>query len=575
MEKHGLLTLWLLFLLGFLAAGCTDNNEENSSDRPSIEFTSGTDLKPVLATGGGNATLTFTATADWTAQVNGADWLTVSPAQGSAGTVTLQINAQANTTYDERNASVILTCGTAKETVTVTQKQQDALILTSGKVEMDMAGGIFSIELQSNVDVTYEIAADAQTWITPASSRGLTASTLSFEVADNPGQEARQGIITLRGNELTEQVTVYQEGSRPAIILSSREYTIASGGETIRVELKSNTSYQIQLPKVDWITESASRAFSTFTHYFDIATNDTYDARSAEILFIDTENGIEDKVTVTQVQKDAILVAQNEYTVDAAGGQLNFTVNANVDFNVEISTDWIQMNDSRGLIEKTLSFTIGENTTGTQREGTIIIAAENLKQQIQIIQEDKFTPEIEILTPEIIAGAEIYKVYLTNNIRANVEYTVSAENNDWLTLYSNGNAYLPANDTGKKRQVKITVSNYTYQIVQTFILTQESFNYLIPNQNYLYLSATDGNIQIPINTVQETSIYTDPGDWYTVKLKDNIIEINYTANTTNENRFLSLHANIGKYLGWTTNIIQVNGPDIEGNIDDIIHVEWK
>lgn len=383
MKKHFLLVTWL-FLLVFLAAGCSDNNEEiPSTTQPSIEFSNETDLKPTLASGKSTTTLTFTATADWAAQVNGADWLTVSPTQGKAGTIRLQLNASENDSYDERNAAVILTCGNVKETLTVTQKQQDALILTSNKVEMDQNGGTFSIELQSNVSVNYEIASDAQEWITSPSSRGLTASSLNFQVAENPGEDSRQGIITLRGNELTEQVTVYQIGSKPAIILSQKEYLTSSSGGTLQIELKSNTSYQIQLPDADWITQPESRNLSTYTHFFEIAPNETDNTRSAVICFTDTENSIEEKVTVTQVQKDAILIAQNEYAVKAAGDNLEFLLNQNTDFDLSVSANWIRQTST----EKSISFRIDRNDSDKAREATILVTAGNTRQTVRIYQE--------------------------------------------------------------------------------------------------------------------------------------------------------------------------------------------
>ena len=340
-------TVFLLLMLSIICLSCGDK-ENPVPEAPSIEFEGGTDLKPVISAEGGTCTLTFTASADWSVSVNAVtravDWLSISPTQGGAGTVTLQVSAQPNETYDERNAAVLLTCGSAKQTITVTQKQKDALLVSSNKVEMDAIGGTFSIELQSNVSVTYEIEESAKDWLAASSTatRGLTASTLSFQVAENPVESARQAVITLRGNDLTEQVTVYQAGSEPAILLSQKEYTVPSDGETIQVELKSNTSYKVVMPDVPWITEASTRSFSAYTHYFTVAANEGYDARTAEIYFVNEENGLQEKVIVNQVQKDAIVVAEDEYTMDAEGGRLEFTVGANVDFKVDIDTETLR-----------------------------------------------------------------------------------------------------------------------------------------------------------------------------------------------------------------------------------------
>ena len=260
------------------------------------------------------------------------------------------------------------------------------MTVTSNKVEVGAEGGDIAIEVKANVKYEYVIEEAAQSWI-ESGSRALTASTIKLKVAENENTSKREGKITIRSGELSETVTVYQEGSKPTIVLTQNEYTVSSEGETIKVELKSNVNYDIQLPSVDWIKESSSRAMSVATHYFEVASNEGYDARSAEILFVNKDNGLSEKVTINQMQRDAIIVAKNEYTVNAAGGDLKLEVNTNVDFKVETSVDWIKQNtESRGLEAKPLSFTIAENTADKAREGVITISSGDLKQEIKVIQ---------------------------------------------------------------------------------------------------------------------------------------------------------------------------------------------
>ena len=377
--------------------GCSDTENNSAPEEPSIEMEGEVDVRPVVGSDGGTSTVTFTASGDCPASVSAVtrtlDWLSVSPTQGGAGTVTLQISAQPNESYDERNAAVLLTCGNAQQTITVTQKQKDALLVNSHKVEMDAEGGTFGIELQANVTVTYEIEESAKSWLTAVSSstRGLTTSTLSFQVAENPDVSVRQAVITLRGNDLREEVTVYQAGSEPAILLSQKEYTVPSDGETIQVELKSNTSYKVVMPDAPWITETSTRAFSAYTHYFTVAVNESYDARTDEIYFVDEENGLQEKLIVTQAQKDAIVIAEDEYTMDAEGGRLEFTVNANVDFKIDIDADWIrQIVATRGLVEHALIFEVDGNNADESRKAIITLKADGFSQVITVVQRGKF-----------------------------------------------------------------------------------------------------------------------------------------------------------------------------------------
>ena len=268
--------------------------------------------------------------------------MSVQPASGTAGDVLLTITTQPNETYDERNAAIVLTCAGERTTFTVSQKQKDALLLSSDKVELDATGGGFTLALQANVSVSYEIEPDAD-WLKPAdaSTKALEDLTFAFHAEENTDTESRQATITLNGNGLVETVTVFQAGTAPVLVLGQQEYIVGSTGETIAVELKSNTAYRVQLPAVDWLTEADTRSLSAYTHYFAVAPNDTYDARTAEIIFVAADGTLADTVFVTQVQQDTLIVAQQEYDIPAEGGTLDFTMQANVNVTATPDVDWI------------------------------------------------------------------------------------------------------------------------------------------------------------------------------------------------------------------------------------------
>ena len=382
---------FLLWLLMVCCWSCSSGGEDGPIPTPTPKPESNkieiSGSNPVVEQKAGTATITFTTNAAWTASVGtSTSWLSVSPASGAAGTHTLTVTAQENDTYDERNATVTIKAGSVSKNITVTQKQKDALIVTSNKVEIGAEDGEFFIEVKANVKFEYEIEEAAQSWITSDGSRALTTSVLKFKALENENTYKREGKIIIHSGEFSETVTIYQEGSKPTIVLTQNEYTVASEGETIKVELKSNVDYEIQLPGVDWIQENSSRAMSSATHYFEIAPNEEYDSRSAEILFINKENGLSEKVTVSQAQKNAIIIAKNEYTVEVTGGSLEIVVMTNVDLQVKTSVDWIILTETRTLSNKTLKFTIKENTEKKERSGKITVSSGFINQVITIKQ---------------------------------------------------------------------------------------------------------------------------------------------------------------------------------------------
>ena len=520
--KRNLFVLPVLGLLLMLCQGCSEDKEENppAPESPSITVESEEDI-PVFDTAGSTLALTFTTTSDWTASVDGAasGWLSVSPASGEAGTHTLSLVTTANDSYDERNASVTITSGSVKKTLTVTQKQKDALLLTSNKVELEAEGGDFSIELQANVEVTYEIESGAQTWLTPvARSRGLTSSFLAFHAEANEEAEARQAVIKLAGgNGLTEEVTVYQIGTGPALVLSQSEYIVSSAGETIQVELRSNTAYEIEMPGVDWLRKNSSRSLSTYTHYFIVDPNETYDARSAVIRFIDRENGIEQTVTVTQMQRDAIVVAQNVYQIGVEGGALNFAVQANVDFTVSTNADWITQVEARGLTERMLCFEVTPNEGEEMREAVITLESGSVKQTIKVQQFGKMEePFIDLSLQEYKVGNAGGTFQI--DVRTNIEYQVIIPDESWIieTAYDGITHFFEVllNDTYDARTAEIRFVNTEKGIEKTVTVTQEALYDILIEQSSYEIGAEGGVLDLPLQANMDFEVTTSE-DWIT------------------------------------------------------------
>ena len=585
-------TLYLLICLSVLAwtmQSCSDDNkaETPSTSDPEISFPAGSETQPVFATEGGTSTLTFTASEAWTASVGEAntraiDWLTVSPTSGQAGTATLTITTEPNTTYDERNAAIILTSGSTRKTLTVTQKQQDALTVTSNKVELEATGGEFSIELQSNITVSYEIAENAQTWLTPASdTRALTTTTLRFQAATNEDLQPRQGVITLSGGDgLTEEVTVYQAGSGPVLILTQKEYLVGSDGETIQVELKSNNTYQIEMPSVDWITTADTRALSTYTHYFTIAPNDTYDAREAVIRFVDRENGLEQTVTVTQMQRDAIIIAQSKYEVSWKEQTLDFAVQANVDFTVSTDADWITQTETRGLTEHVLHFDVAANESEEVREANITLRSESagIEQAIKVRQEGKINTPFLQLSPyeyNINAQGGIFEV----NVESNVEYEVEPEE-DWVVeIASEGTTHrfeVMPNESYDPRFCTIRFFNEGIGLVEYFRVHQDQTNVIIVEQETYEVSPQGGilNFSVIANVDFKVDINAD---WITQTntrfLTEQSLQFNIEENTAETLREAIITLSF-EDLVQNIKIIQAESSNTGGDIEDMPIQPW-
>ena len=189
--------LYLLPLLAILAlTGCKKDDDASRPGNLTIEKTEYT----LDADEERTATVAFIAAADWTLSVvyddaeSAADWLSVTPASGTAGEQTVELSATRNFRASARTAYADIACG--KQSVRLTVTQAAASDATDFTAQFDPD---FAKELQKQ-----DIIADAE-HITPEDMEKIAAIT-RLDVGgsyDNPGT-----LTSLRGIEYFEALEV-------------------------------------------------------------------------------------------------------------------------------------------------------------------------------------------------------------------------------------------------------------------------------------------------------------------------------------------------------------------------------
>ena len=379
-------------------------------------------LNPGSATVSSNSntqSVIVTCNGTWALSGETVSWCRPSKTTGQNNDV-VTFNIDENNLSDDRNATYTFTCATESAKFVLTQKGKDALTVTKSKFEVSAQGEQIAVEVNANISFDYEIAQADKSWVSYVGSRAMTTSRLLFSISPNEETATREGTITITSEIGKETIKIYQFGASPALVLTQKEYIVPSDGQTIKVELNSNVDYEVAMPSVDWITESPTRAISTHTHYYTIASNTTCDNRSTEIHFYNKENNIDEIVEITQLQKDALIIGKTDYQVPQEGGTVDVTLQHNIDFEIKINeTDtWITQIETRALQENQLRFNISENTTGAERIGKITIAntQQNISQTITITQ--SAIPVLDIPDPN-------FKAYLVANYDQNSDNEIS------------------------------------------------------------------------------------------------------------------------------------------------------
>ncbi|MBO5758580.1 MAG: hypothetical protein J6R31_00875, partial [Rikenellaceae bacterium] len=205
------------------------------------------------------------------------------------------------------------------------------------------------------------------------------------EESDYAGRTSQ---IAVRAKGLTNPVVipVFQESPK-GLIAENTLYEVGAEGGNITVEFQTNIDITAT-PNVDWITKVETRALESRQMTFAVAANEGYEPRTGTITL--SGEGVEDEVlTVNQAETGLVTVSKEVEPIAAEGGSFSVDVRANVTFEVEIDEecDWIQVADTRAVVDTEVNFTVAKNEAPEARSANIYFISELGTDTITVNQE--------------------------------------------------------------------------------------------------------------------------------------------------------------------------------------------
>lgn len=503
MKTLNLLKITLLSVISCISIiACSDDNGYNKNDE-NITITPLGNSQEYFDNGltftsqSGSENIEFKCNGDWHVSVSntigGDTWCTITPMSGKAGESMFTVNVTENSGFDDRNVTITLMAGNVKQTIVVTQKQKDAILLTANKFELNNKGGKIKLEVRANIDYTVTINETAKKWIRQIDSntKALSNSTLMFDISPNEEYEKREGMIYITSGDLTEIVHVYQ-ASGGVILLTKNEYFISNKEQTIAVDIKSNFDFGVKMPDVNWISVAPStKSMSSHTLYYTISSNEEYDSRESEIIFYDKNNTqFADTLRIVQAQKDAIIISKKDYEVNSKENIIEVEVNSNVDFKVSIpsvANKWIEeisvAPQLQALTPHKIYLKINENTSKNERSAKVIVkhTQNNVADTVSICQAG---------IPSLSPNQDIYQAYpkggeLSVALTTNVNYTVEVlgKAKEWITIpqtkstdFRTDSLILYINENiGEARTGEVKIISENGEAEVTFTVQQDSY----------------------------------------------------------------------------------------------------
>lgn len=278
---------------------------------------------------GGELRVDLSSNVEFEVKMPSAEWIKLQTETSRAvSSQTIYFTVLPNETYETREAEIIFfKKGNPKvaDTLTVSQAELEAIIITNREVQIDEAGGVIEVEVNANVDTQVIIESRFESWIeeVPANTyctRALTVGKRYFRIAPNTNYEQRKGeiIIGKAGDprSLMDVLTVTQ-GKNRVLELSQKDYDVRAEGGNIILNVVTNLDYTVILP--EWIHQTNTRTRASIIRPQLRFTIDAYPGYNQEdrlglIILKDKESEFADTVKVTQHGR-----LQKTYHVATAG----------------------------------------------------------------------------------------------------------------------------------------------------------------------------------------------------------------------------------------------------------------
>ena len=463
---------FLILTAALLCLACEEKNQpvEPREESDSIVFEGSKTIEADVA--GDNVKLVFTASEPWQA-VCSADWISLTPASGFNGRCEALLGVKANSGYEARAAYVAFTCGSAKDTVRVTQTARDLLSIDPDHFTVGKEGGVYVATVKANVQYVMSVPAEAEEWlkVTETGGKAVDEKKIQVTVSENRDVHARSAKIRLTSGDRTAGLTISQSGEEPVLSGTVSDVKAAASGKDFSVSVTTNLEIAADVPS--WIT--ASRTDEGFD--FKVSANDGDKGRSGSVRIYNAEFKKELSFNVTQKSLSSlyILAIGNSFSVDAM--QYLYQILQELGYrdiylgNLYIGGCTLQTH-AGNVTNNSNAYTYYVNKTGSWTNTANFAPLNAMKEMdwdyVSMQQASGFS-----------GVADSYEPYLSTVVESVKANCPDARRMWHMTWAYQGNS--THSDFGKYGNDQMTMYNAIVNAVRTKVLSRGDFDFVIPN----------------------------------------------------------------------------------------------
>ena len=343
----------LLALLGIVATGCSKDEGGNIPDDAYISL----DKEIVtISPDGESVGVKVYSNYGWKL-TNNCDWITTSITSGDASDTGVTVTITVDISYDDRDGTLVFSCGKAKKLLVVSQKFKEAIIPDAKNTfNIPVEGGVAILNYQTSVDCEVIIPEEAQDWITiePA-TRGLISKSSTLYIAENTTYSARTAVVKVVAKDNAEifvKYTINQEQKNGVMVDGNNTFTVPGIGDSVLIKYQANVDCDVIIPDdaQSWISLATStRGLSTYSTTLNIADNNSGKERSCVVKVVSKDNNkLSAEYTIVQNPRYCLYYtsSNSKIVTPYKSSAFDATIISNtyknglgvIDFNVPITT---------------------------------------------------------------------------------------------------------------------------------------------------------------------------------------------------------------------------------------------
>ena len=221
--------------------------------------------------------------------------------------------------------------------------------------------------------------------------------------------------------------------------IDTTELVITDNPGVKQLSIKTDGPWHMDISE-DWVVASKLSGSGDAVVKFGVLPNKNYSSREA---LITIKAGSQTKtVTLTQAQMDGILLDVDALEIDYEAGEYVIPVETNIAITAESDASWLEVDDTKGLVEKGIAIRYTLNPGRESRQGHITISGEGLTQVFPVTQ-GAFEPEFALddeqgVGPWGTLTAPKEGLTYTFTAVTNMDFTADAPDADWIHVVKEG-----------------------------------------------------------------------------------------------------------------------------------------